>query len=820
MADLVIVESPAKADTIEDYLPTGYSVEASYGHIRDLPKNQSEIPDQYKDEDWATLGVDTETFDPVYVVKKEERIRELRDKLERADHLYLATDEDREGEAISWHLLEVLEPSVDYSRITFNEITKKALHDALNDPREVDLDLVRAQEARRILDRLVGYPLSDFLGEKIKWGLSAGRVQSVVTRFLVDREIDRYTFESSEYWDLEATFLTTGSESFDGTLKEIDGKPLASPKDFDRDTGDLKDPSSVVLLPADRARKIAQRLSGRDFEVRDVSVRSYTTSPAPPFTTSTLQKKASSKLGMNSSYTMNVAQSLYEDGHITYMRTDSPALSDEAIDGAREQIRTRFTGKHLPNKPNFYSSSGSAEEAHEAIRPAGKKIKHVSEKNLTGKQASLYNLIWERTVASQMKDAEKTGIDVEIVVDFGGYELLFKASDNKIDFPGFINAYTDGNPNPTSPLLNLSSGQTVVADEIEGKEHHTRPPNRYSESKLIDRMKKSGIGRPSTYSSTISRIKDKYAWENRGTLRPTFMAIAVVELLEEHFPEMISSDFTAEMEDSLDEIASGQLEYDAYLKDFFRDAYGFDGKLEDAMSSVSKEDSRRIESIPDLPDWLELKVGYYGAYAEVEMDDGQTETVDLPDEVSLADLEIDRLKEKAEKEREQRERGGIGEDPETGKEIFVREGQYGFYLQKGEEGETTSIPDQIDPNDVDEDYALRLFDLPRSLGDHPDRGGEIEAGIGSYGPYLRWEGMYVNLDRVEEVWSTSLSHAVDLIEQTVLQVFDDRLRVIDGKYGPYVEDRQEDVKASVPDGDDPETISRERAEELVEEKTS
>ena len=565
---LVIVESPTKAKTIRGFLPSGYRVAASMGHVRDLPESASEIPASVKAEDWARLGVNVANdFQPLYVVpsSKKKVISELKGLIKEADELVIATDEDREGESIGWHLVEVLQPRVPVSRIVFHEITSDAIRDALRNPRGIDDDLVRAQETRRILDRLVGYTLSPLLWKKIASGLSAGRVQSLAVRLLVQRERERRAFHSGSYWDLKA-LLAKQRSTFEAQLYTLGGKRLATGKDFDENTGRIAEGRDVVLLDEGQAQELRERLEGERWRVTDTEEKSSVRRPYAPFTTSTLQQEANRKLKLPARDTMRIAQRLYEEGLITYMRTDSVHLSQQAIDAARSRVQRSYGKEYLsPSPRQFTTKTKGAQEAHEAIRPAGTEMRTVEELGLRGREAALYDLIWKRTVASQMADARLTHTAVMIEAA----DAIFRATGRRVDFPGFFRAYVEGSDDPEaaledrdSPLPPLGVGDVVELRELNAEGHETQPPARYTEATLVKMLESEGVGRPSTYASIISTIIDRGYVERSGSqLIPTFTAFAVTGLLERHFPSLVDTQFTARMEDELDEIATGEADW-------------------------------------------------------------------------------------------------------------------------------------------------------------------------------------------------------------------------------------------------------------------
>ena len=696
MSTLVIVESPTKARTIRNYLPSGYQVEASMGHVRDLPPSAKEIPPAYKDKKWATLGINVEDkFQPIYVVpeKKKKLVRELKTALKTADELILATDEDREGESISWHLLEILKPKVPVKRMVFHEITKEAIQKALQDCREVDKDLVHAQETRRILDRLVGYTVSPLLWKKISWGLSAGRVQSVAVRLTVLRERERRAFQSGGYWDLKAD-LEQDKQPFEAKLITLDGKKLASGSDFDPDTGKIAEGRDVVLLDETEANKLKERLITKTWTVTNREEKASKRRPSPPFTTSTLQQESNRKLGISARETMSVAQKLYEKGFITYMRTDSVHLSKQAIAAARNCVEQMYGKDYLSPKSRQYSTkSKGAQEAHEAIRPAGETFRTPKETGLKDREFKLYDLIWKRTIACQMADARLTQIAVDVNVE----NAVFRANGQRIEFPGFFRAYVEGSDNPEAALENrevplppLKKGDKPECKELEAIGHETQPPARYTEASLVKTLEKEGIGRPSTYASVIGTIIDRGYVQMRGkALIPTFTAFAVTALLEEHFPDLVDTEFTSKMEQTLDEIAQGDAEWIPYLKKFYQGKEGLktqiDVKAEEIEPAIAK--TIHLENLDAT-----VRIGKYGPYIEITNDEGETEAlkVSIPDDLTPADLSPEQIEALIRQKKEGPEKVGL--HPETGEPIYFKVGKYGPYVQLGDKSEDLPKP--------------------------------------------------------------------------------------------------------------------------------
>jgi DNA topoisomerase I len=808
---LVIVESPTKARTIKRFLPKDFVVEASIGHVRDLPQSASEIPARYKKEEWARIGIDVDNdFAPLYVTPKGKNkvIRHLKAQLKGADILYLATDEDREGESISWHLLEILKPKVPVRRLVFHEITKRAIQNALENYRTVDLKLVRAQETRRILDRLYGYTLSPLIWKKIAYGLSAGRVQSPGLRMIVDRERERITFRPAEYWDLLARLEKPGeSPSFEARLTEYRGKRVATGKDFDPLTGRLKNDSAVCITNPEAAA-LRTELADAAWSVQDVTSRDVTNRPSPPFITSTLQQEGNRKLGLSARETMRTAQRLYEEGFITYMRTDSPTLSTEAVEGARRQIGQLYGDEYLSETPRQFSATGrDAQEAHEAIRPAGTEFRHPEETGLTGRERALYELIWKRTVASQMADAKKRSLSVKIAAG----DAVFTANGNRIIFPGFLRVYVEGKDNPEAaledkevllPALEVTDALKVV--NLDAEQHQTKPPARYTEASLVQRLEKEGIGRPSTYASIINTLYERnYIRRQDRALVPTFTGMAVVELLEQHFEELIEYSFTSNMETALDEIAVGERDSLNYLKGFYLGDSGLRNRVEKRESEIKPEESRSI-ALPQLSEHQVVKIGRYGAYI-VHHEGDQEVHASIPEEYAPADLTEGDIHELIEVQKNGPE--PIGSHPETGDNVYCLTGRYGPYLQLGETPEDgskpkrASLPKGVRPSQVTMELAVKLLSLPRTLGVHPEKGTEVVANIGRFGPFVVCDGEYRSLKKDDDVYTIDLDRAIELLSEEkkgrrggarVLKDLGEdtakkrKIVIYDGRYGPYI----------------------------------
>ena len=836
MKRLVVVESPTKARTIRKFLPSGYQVEASMGHVRDLPSSAAEIPAKVKKEKWARLGVNVaDGFTPLYVVPADKKkvVKQLKDALKDADELYLATDEDREGESIGWHLLEVLQPKVPVKRMVFHEITKEAILKALDQTRDLDTRLVDAQEARRVLDRLVGYSVSPVLWKKIAPKLSAGRVQSVAVRVLVEREWERLDFVSASYFDLAATLRQAGVD-FEAKMSHLGDQRLATGKDFDEKTGTLLDKSDALVLGKDQAGALAGRLKGASWRVAEVEQKKATRSPAAPFITSTLQQEANRKIGMSARRTMQTAQKLYEQGHITYMRTDSPTLSQEALMAARGAVEARYGKEYLSPKPRQFSGKvRNAQEAHEAIRPAGTQMRTKSEIGLQGDEARLYDLIWKRTVASQMAQARLLRTRATILAAEGtDDESTFRASGQVIEFPGFFRAYVEGRDDPSaalddrdSPLPALAEGDTPDCREVEAVGHETKPPARYTDASLVQALEKAGVGRPSTYASIIDTVVRRgYVIRDKNQLVPTFTGLATTNLLAKNFERLVDTDFTARMEEQLDEIAGGTESRVPYLDGFFNGPQGLEKRIEQGVETI---DPREISTMRHAK-WgdYEIRVGRYGPY--VAGPDGSTSSIapeTAPADVTEADLAA--LIDANDQERP------LGIHPEAEMPVLLKSGPYGPYVQLGDDEETkpkrTSLPKGTRPEDVDLPLAISLLGLPRTLGLHPETGEPIKANIGRYGPYVQHQRTFASLKPAEgdDVLTVELDRALELIAQKRQKAAPLRtlgahpvsgkpIDVFEGRYGPYV--KHEKTNATIPKDQDKDEITLEQAVALIDAK--
>ena len=843
---LVIVESPAKARKISGYLGDGYKVLASMGHVRDLPSGAAEIPKAVKSEPWSRIGINVDSeFEPLYIIPKGKKkvVDELKAALKQSDELILATDEDREGESIGWHLVELLKPTVPTSRMVFGEITKKAILEALDQKRELDRNLVEAQETRRVLDRLFGYTLSPLLWKKVAPKLSAGRVQSVAVKVLVEREKERARFVSAEYWDLKAGLETGSGGNFDATLHTVDGKRVASGRDFDENTGKLKDGADVVLLNGEQAMALRDRIEKTDWSVASVESREQTRRPYPPFTTSTLQQESNRKLNMTARATMQTAQRLYEEGHITYMRTDSVTLSSEAINAARASVNTRYGENFLsPSPRTFTNKSKGAQEAHEAIRPAGTEMKTAEELGLVGQESRLYSLIWKRTMATKMADAKLLFQTVTITAD----EAEFRATGRHVVFPGFFRAYVEGVDDPEaalddqeSALPPLTEAEKLQLEKLESLSHETKPPARFTEATLVRQLEAEGIGRPSTYASIIGTIQDRgYVVKQGSQLVTTFTAMAVTQLLETHFTQLVDYKFTAQMEQQLDEVAAGEAERLPYLQRFYRGDDGLDQQVKSKEEGIDPRIACTLNLEHVTPD---IRVGKFGPYVQVEQEDGETISVSLPPEIAPADV-TDELTTKL----IVRKKAGpqsVGMHPEEGQPIYVKVGPFGTYLQLGEDPsdddapkpKRCSVPKHIEPEDVTLDMAISYLALPRRLGQHPDTGNVVNAGLGRFGPYVttRKDGRQVfkSLTTEHDVLTVNLETAIQLLAEVKPRgpappirelgkhpEDEEIIGVYEGRYGPYVKHGK--IFASLPKDLEIEAVTLERALDLIAAKAA
>ena len=846
---LVIVESPAKAKTIGKYLGKDFVVEASIGHVRDLPSGAKEVPEKYKKEPWSYLGVNVDDdFKPVYIVPpgKTKQVTKLKQALKESTDLYLATDEDREGEAISWHLQEILKPKVPVHRLVFHEITKTAIQKALENPRQIDEALVRAQETRRILDRLYGYDVSQLLWRKVGPRLSAGRVQSVAVRLIVQRERERMAFVSSSYWDLIATFAKASGEQFETTLVSVDERRIPRAKDFDSTTGKIKD-ENLCLLDEAGANALAEKLAGAEFKVTSLEVKPFTERPKAPFTTSTLQQEANRKINFTARRTMGAAQSLYENGLITYMRTDSTTLAEVAVKSARSLVQSEYGDNYLHSEPRIYASKvKNAQEAHEAIRPAGDDFPTPAslKSRLNPDEFKLYDLIWKRTVASQMADARKRRITISI--EGGGAK--FQVSGTTIDFEGFLRAYVEGSDDPQAELADKETilpavveGEVVVNKGMESKGHTTQPPSRYSEATLTRTLEERGIGRPSTYASIIETIQQRdYVFKKGNALVPSWTAFSVVRLLEQHFPNLVDYEFTAQMEDFLDSVSRREAEHLKYLNEFYF-GNGKPGLKQNLKSKESEIDPRLMSRFPvgtptegEHREEIILRVGKYGPFVEqgerkASLPDGM-----CPDELTLA--RAVELLDSAQVDEEP-----LGTDPVTQKPVYLKVGRFGPYVQLGhkdddEKPKNASLLKDMTTDDVTFDVALKLLSLPRDLGEHPEMKEAVVAHNGRYGPYVKCGSETRSLAAEQSPLEITLEQAIHLLAQPKtrgrgraapkepIKTFDaspvteEPVKLLEGRYGPYVTDGT--TNASIPKGTNAEEVTFEQALNLLAERAA
>jgi len=867
---LVIVESPAKAKTLGRFLGTKYRVEASYGHIRDLPESAADVPKAIKEKEWGRLGVDVDNdFTPYYVVPndKKKQVAHLKTAVKDASELLLATDPDREGEAISWHLTQVLKPKIPVRRIVFHEITEDAVKDALDHPSAVNEDLVRAQESRRILDRLYGYTLSPLLWKKVQTGLSAGRVQSVAVRLIVEREEERRAFRSSVYWDLEAMLRGEGRD-FIATLVRINSQRVASGKDFDPKTGELKN-QSVRLLDENAAVALANVIRGNlPWTITAVEQKPGAERPAPPFTTSTLTQEASRKLGFSTERTMQVAQRLFQGvdvgegemgGLITYHRTDSTTLSEKALNESARVIREMFGAEYYDGPRRYQTRVKNAQEAHEAIRPTDFRLAPSQlERVLDGDDLKVYELIWKRTMASQMVDARVLRTTIEIsATGPGGEVAVFTASGKAIEFAGFRRAYVEGSDDPVAELEDQETilPQCKVGDQIhrdggastgaialldtEPKRHETTPPARFTEASLIKELERLGIGRPSTYAPTIATIVRRgYVFRQGKALVPSFTAFAVTKLLREHFGDFVETDFTAEMEDDLDEISRGERESIEFLREFY---YGDKKKKHRGLlGAVEKGAEKADYPVLDLDgtsaegEPVRVRIGRFGPFVQVG-EGGPGRTASLPDDIAPADFTLERaldlVRVKAEGPRT------LGVDPASGMNVYVMNGRYGAYVQLGEtpEGKKAEKPKRaslqagMTESTITLAEALRLLSLPRVVGLHPDDNEPIQTNFGRFGPYVKHGDDFRSLESEDDVFNISFDAALALlrapkvsrrrqaVQKKVLRELTENgttIKLLAGRYGPYVSDGT--TNASIPKTTNPESLTFQQATELLE----
>ena len=852
MKSLIIVESPTKAKTIKKFLPKSMTVDSCNGHIRDLPASAREIPAKMKKNKWASLGIDVDNnYEPLYVIspQKKKTVARLKKLIKEADELILATDEDREGEGISWHIQDELKPKIPVKRMVFHEITKEAIHIALRNFRNINMDLVHAQEARRIIDRLAGYTISPLLWKKIGPGLSAGRVQSVAVQLLVARERERMRFRSGSYWDLKA-LLTSGQgaddKKFEAEMTHLDSKRLASGKDFDESTGKLKKPNSVVLLDEKEANVLKSELEVARWTVADVEKRPQKRSPAPPFITSTLQQEANRKFGYSARDTMRIAQKLYEEGYITYMRTDSTNLSNQAVQAARSAVEHMYGEKYLSSKVRVYAGkSKGAQEAHEAIRPAGSSFRTPNDTALTGREAKLYDLIWKRTMATQMAEARLEFTNVTIQVETKSAKAVFRATGKKILFPGFFRAYVEGSDDPDADLEDrenllpdLQKDQTVDCKKIEPVGHETKPPARFTEATLVKQLEKDGVGRPSTYATIIGTIMERDYVRNEGNaLVPTFTAFAVTGLLEKYFSELVDEQFTSGMEQRLDDIATGKEERLNYLKSYFEGENGLKNMVEQQESKIDPQDARHIELPVEGLNGMRVYLGRFGPYVQMKKGDGEEVMSSIPENLSPSDITVEKLQSLVTQSKNGPQ--SLGKDPVTGEDVYVLTGRYGPYLQLGmpevdskKKPKRVSLLKGMNVEEVELSTALKLLSLPMVLGNHPETGKEVKAGIGRFGPYVVHDGTFQSLDKEENVLEISLERALELLDKkaknkkarssSVIKDMGEhpengeKILIMTGRYGPYVKYGKKNI--SIPKHKDAESLDMGTVLDLIKQK--
>jgi DNA topoisomerase-1 len=859
MSKLVIVESPAKAKTISRFLGKDYDVQASFGHVRDLPEKADEVPADMKKQKWAKLGVNVDgDFEPLYVVPddKKRHVDNLKRAAKDATELLLATDEDREGESISWHILELLKlkKGIPVSRIVFHEITPEAIREALDNPRKVDLNLVRAQETRRILDRLYGYSLSPVLWKKVAPKLSAGRVQSVAVRLTVERERERMRFVASTYWDLLANLGVTEG-AFDARLNSVDGVRVATGRSFDPESGQLKDKS--VLLDAARAAALeAEARVANGWKVLSIETTPGKEKAPPPFMTSTLQQEGNRKLRFSSKRTMQIAQQLYEGvdmggervGLITYMRTDSLNLAERAVREARDVIGDLYGAEYLPAKPNVYRTKAKgAQEAHEAIRPTDLSRRPQDVQRFLDKdQFALYELIWKRTIACQMVDARVNRTSVEVGVTVPSGSLSFGASGKQITFPGFLRAYVEGSDDPEAALEDketvlppLKQGQSLDLNSLEAQSHTTKPPARYTEASLVKKLEEEGVGRPSTYASIISTIQDRGYVNKRGNeLVPTFTAFAVTELLETHFKDLVDLAFTAKMENELDDIAEGKQDSVEHLRRFYNGSpQSLIPQIESQVESIQYPAIQLGADENGEP--VVVRVGRYGTFIQR----GEASRANVPDDLAPAELTLEKALELLARQAAGPE--AIAQDADSGRNIYLRKGRFGDYLEleqteeekaTGDKPQRVTLPAEFKGTTPSTEDAALLMKLPRNVGIHPDLGTPITATIGKFGPFVKCGDEFRNVPDWRTAATLSLADAVALLAAPKtgrggriigapaaakeplknfgkLEGAQGDVRVLEGRFGPYVTDGK--TNATLPKSDSPDEITAERALELL-----
>ncbi len=797
---LVIVESPTKAKTISKFLSKEYEVVSSIGHVRDLPRSASDIPKKYKEHAWARLGVDVENdFTPLYVTVtgKTKLIREIKAKLQSVEALFLATDEDREGESIAWHIVELLKPKVPLKRMVFHEITKTAIQKAIDSYRDLDMSLVRAQETRRIIDRLYGYRLSELIWKKITYRLSAGRVQSPSLRLLVDREYLRSLFKAVRYYDITGTLTYKDDEKLPIKLTYVDSKRIATGSDFSNE-GNLK--NDVVHLSHDDCKNIVQELQGTDMTISNIEKKTHNIQPPIPYTTSTLQQDANRRLKLTSRETMRTAQTLYEQGFITYMRTDSPNLSSQAVSAARNSILKRFDTNYLHTQQRqFFKKSKNAQEAHEAIRPAGDTFIDPDDTSLQGRELSLYRLIWHRTLASQMAPAVKDIQTITLKVK----QYTFSSTGSVITFPGFMALSNDTKADETILPSGLEEGMELPIYQLDIQEHETKAPARYNDASLVKHLEQLGIGRPSTYATIINTLIERgYVKRVDQALVPTLTGFSVTQFLEKNFAEYVDYDFTAALEESLDKIAVGQENFLQYLSQFYLSENGLAYKV-DKGSAIDKEKSQKIY-IPNLPQEYEVREGRYGAYIIMQGKD-EEQHISIPEDCSPSDITPSYINTLIGIKRKSQE--PLGVDEKTGMNVYCLTGKYGPYVQLGEVSEDTpkprraQVPKTMDAHSITLADALKFLSIPKVLGQHPKSGEDITVHIGRFGPYIKCGESTRTLTKDDDVYTITLERAIERLNQEVkrrrrgsvllkdLGVYSSKklkVGIYEGPYGPFL----------------------------------
>lgn len=851
MKRVVIVESPTKAKTIRKFLPDGYVVDSSYGHIRDLPASAAEIPAKFKKMKWANLGINTDDgYEPLYVISAEKKkvVARLKVLTEKADEIILATDEDREGEGIAWHIQEVLKPKIPVKRMVFHEITQEAIQGALQNFRQIDMNLVDAQETRRVLDRLAGYTVSPLLWKKIAPGLSAGRVQSVAVELIVQRERDRMRFRSGSYWDLKAHLLPAGAKTtFAAELTELNGKRLATGKDFNESTGKLSKPQSVVLLDEGKASVLRKELLTAAWSVLSVESNTQMRQPFAPFTTSTLQQEANRKFGMSAKDTMRTAQKLYEEGFITYMRTDSTNLSAQAISASRNAVESMYGKEYLSDQVRTYATKAKgAQEAHEAIRPAGSAFKLPASSGLSGRELKLYDLIWKRTIATQMAPARISFTTAIITATAAADVAQFRATGKEILFPGFFRAYVEGSDDPAAeledqdkPLPKLTAKDPLTCSKMDALEHSTKPPARYTEASLVKELEKEGVGRPSTYAAIIERIQDiKYVVKEGNAMAPTFTAFAVMDLLEKHFPDMVDIQFTSEMENRLDMIANGKENRVKYLDGYYAGETGLRARVDRQDSQIVPAEAKKLDLPIEGLDGVDILIGKFGPYVQFQ-DNGEAKKVSLPVSMLPGELTMEGILSLVGRAEDGPQ--SLGSDPLTGEDIYVMDGRFGPYVQIGlvtdenKKPKRASLLKGMKPEDVTHEMAIKLLELPRFLGKHSDTQKDVKAGVGRFGPYVVHDGTFKSLAKTDDVLTIDLARATALLAEPKsagrgkgstaalpakeLGVGPDQktpIQVLNGRYGPYIKYGKSNI--SLKKGSNPDTLTLEEALGYIAEK--